>query len=359
MLLQSAETLATAATGGLVLSLIGFPAGLVIGSLLAVAVAALLGRPMMVPLPLTNVMMVLFGIALGSTVTPETLKGLATFPLAVAVLAMATLCIILATSSYLRFVHGWDRQSALFGASPGALAQVMALSAEYRADLRGIAVVQTMRVVALTIGIPAGLVLFGLVGSGTATARLGRAASDSMGELAILIAVATAAGLAVAWLRLPGGLMFGALVGSGVLHGAGWIGAALPSWATTIVIIGIGALTGSRFAGTDLRTLLRFLGAALGSFAVGVTVALLFVLLLVNVSSVRIADAVAAFSPGAQDTMMVLALAMNLDPVFVSALHLSRFMLVSLLVPFLAHRLRPRLPAKDEPPPSQRPTTED
>jgi uncharacterized membrane protein AbrB (regulator of aidB expression) len=47
-----------------------------------------------------------------------------------------------------------------------------------------------------------------------------------------------------------------------------------------------------------------------------------------------------AFAPGAQDTMMVLALALHLDPVFVGALHLSRFVLVSLLVPFLAQRIR-------------------
>ena len=61
--------------------------------------------------------------------------------------------------------------------------------------------------------------------------------------------------------------------------------------------------------------------------------------------AVRPADAVLAFAPGAQDTMMVLALALHLDPVFVGALQLSRFLLVSLLVPFLAHRIR-RLPAR-------------
>ena len=55
--------------------------------------------------------------------------------------------------------------------------------------------------------------------------------------------------------------------------------------------------------------------------------------------SVRAADAVLAFAPGAQDTMMVLALALHLDPVFVGALQLSRFLLVSMLVPFLAHRI--------------------
>ena len=105
-------------------------------------------------------------------------------------------------------------------------------------------------------------------------------------------------------------------------------------------VIGIGAVTGSRFANTDPYTLLRFLGAALGSFAVAMTVAALSVLALTMLMSVRPADAVLAFAPGAQDTMMVLALALHLDPVFVGALHLSRFLLVSMLVPFLAHRIR-------------------
>ena len=42
----------------------------------------------------------------------------------------------------------------------------MVLAAEYRADLRAIAIVQVMRVVILTIGIPTGLALFGLTATG-------------------------------------------------------------------------------------------------------------------------------------------------------------------------------------------------
>jgi len=73
------------------------------------------------------------------------------------------------------------------------------------------------------------------------------------------------------------------------------------------------------------------------------------------------ADAVLAFAPGAQDTMMVLALAMHLDPVFVGALQLSRFLLVSLLVPFLAHRIRRMRPEakRAHPPGATRPEVED
>jgi hypothetical protein len=94
---------------------------------------------------------------------------------------------------------------------------------------------------------------------------------------------------------------------------------------------------------------------------VAITIASLFVLLLTALASVRIADAVVAFAPGAQDTMMVLALAMHLDPVYVGALHLSRYLLVSLLVPILVHRMArgaPR-PPRERPPAQRRPTIED
>ena len=339
--LRGAETLAIGAAGGAVLTWLGVPAGLVIGSLLCVAIAALFGRPVHVPVSLARVISVLVGMSLGAVVSPETLHGLATFPLSVAVLAVSTLVMIAATSSYLRFVHGWDAQSALFGASPGALAQVMTLASEYKADLRAIAIVQTMRVMALTLGIPAGLAYFGLTASGAGLmARFIAAGPPSPVELLVLLVSSTA----VAWLffklRLPGGLMFGSMVASAILHGGGFIHSILPWWVAYAAVVGIGAVTGSRFANTDPMTLVRFLGAALGSFAVAMAVAGVFVFLLAMFLAVPVADGVIAFAPGAQDTMMVLALSLHLDPVFVGALQLSRFLLVSMLVPFLAHRIR-------------------
>ena len=216
------------------------------------ATAALFGRPVHVPVPLSRVISVLVGISLGAVVSPETLKGLAAFPLSVLVLAISTLCMITATSSYLRFVHGWDAQSALFGASPGALAQVMTLASEYKADLRAIAIVQTMRVVALTLGIPAGLSYFGLtLEGGGLMARFVAAGPPSIPELAILVVASTATALVVFKLRLPGGLMFGAMLASAILHGGGFIHSILPWWVAYAAVIGIGAVTGSRFANTD------------------------------------------------------------------------------------------------------------
>ena len=57
--------------------------------------------------------------------------------------------------------------------------------------------------------------------------------------------------------------------------------------------------------------------------------------------------------------MMVLALALHLDPVFVGALQLSRFLLVSFLVPFLAHRISTWPGRVPQPPPATRSEIED
>ena len=213
VVLPPLETLLIAAAGGITFAKLGIPAGLVSGSVLAVAIAALAGRQMRVPTMVQRVCFVLVGILLGAIVTPETLKGMVTYPLSIAVLAVATIAMIAATTSYLRFVHGWDWASAFLGASPGAMAQVVALSAEFKADLRGVAIVQVMRVLLIMIGLPGSLALAGLW-AGAVFGAPEPAGGNSLLELAVLVVVSTALALFLRWIKFPGGLLFGAMAGS-------------------------------------------------------------------------------------------------------------------------------------------------
>ena len=346
-LLHVTETLFIAALGGVGFLLIGFPGGLVSGSMLVVAVAALAGRPMRIPAPLARLCFVMVGILLGAVVTPETLRGIAAWPLSVALLAASAICMFAATACYLHWVHGWDPLSALLGATPGSMAQVMALSAELGADLRGVAIVHVMRVLLIVLGLPAGLALFGLTVEPVISTRV--ETGSSLVELAILVTVSAAFAFAMARIRFPGGLLFGAMAGSGILHGTGMINASLPWWAGGAAVITLGAVAGARFANTSPRMLLGYLGAAFGSFAVAVAVAASFALTVVALLPFRIADVVVAFAPGAQDTMMVLALALHLDPVYVGAHHLVRFLIISFSVAVVARRLahRPAAPPRE------------
>ena len=336
-----AETLAIAAAGGLTLGLLGVPAGWLSGSILAVAGASLLGRPMQIPTLLMRAIFVLIGISLGAVVTPNALHGVTAYPLSILVLTVAMSAVAVAGSFYLRFVHGWDKTSSYLAASPGAMSQAIMLASELGADLRAVAIVQTMRVVIVAVGLPSGMALLGLVRASGRTSVGGPFVLSQVGELTVLIVVSSIAAMIVHRVRFPGGLLFGAMLMSGVLHGSGMIHAVMPWWAANAAQIALGAVTGARFANTPVRLLARFLAAALGSFAVAVAVAGVFAAGLAETQSAHLAEVMISFAPGSVDAMMLLALALNLDPVYVGAHHLARILFVSLGLPlFVRHGLR-------------------
>ena len=342
------ETLAIALAGGAALGLVGVPAGWLSGSILAVAGASLAGRPMLIPTLMMRAIFVLIGISLGAVVTPETLHGMATYPLSIAVLLVAMAVISIAGAGYLQLVHGWGKVDAYLAAAPGGMSQVLALGAELGADLRAIAIVQSIRVVVIAVGLPAGLSLLGLVGHAAprAAVTLNLATFD---ELAILVVASTIAALIAYRVRFPGGLLFGAMLTSAVLHGSGLIHAVMPWWVANTAMVAMGAVTGSRFANMPLRLLMNFVVAAFGSFAVAVAIAAVFAVLLISLLSLRVAEVMIAFAPGSVDAMMLLALALNLDPVYVGAHHLTRIFFVSLTMPLMARRSARALKSAKEP----------
>jgi hypothetical protein len=353
-----AETLCFAVAGGLTFGLIGVPAGYLSGSIVVVAAASLAGRPMTIPTPLMRTIFVFIGISLGAVVTPATLHGMATYPLSIAVLIVAMSIVGVVGGSYLRAVHGLDKDTAYLAAAPGGLSQVMAIAAEIGADLRAIAIVQTMRVVIVAVGLPAGLALFGLVRGATRGVG-GPFNPDQLGELAILVVASTVVAIIAHRIKFPGGLLFGAMVTSATLHGSGLVHVVMPWWAANTAMLALGAVTGSRFANTPLRLLLKFIAAAFGSFAVAVAIASVFAFGLISVVPLHIAEVMIAFAPGSVDAMMLLALALHLDPVYVGAHHLTRIFMVSMAMPLLARRSARKRKPIHELPPQQRPVVEE
>src|SRR3954451_23326193 len=126
LLLRFAETLVYGGVGAAALGLAGLPAGYLSGSIVGVSAAALSGRPGFVPPNVARIVYVILGISLGSSVTPETVATMVTWPLSMVALAVAMTAVKTSVMAYLKFVHGWDTLSALFAAAPGALAQAMA-----------------------------------------------------------------------------------------------------------------------------------------------------------------------------------------------------------------------------------------
>lgn len=327
-----AETLAVATLGGAALGLPGLPAGWLSGAVLLTAAAALAKRPMYVPIALSQVIFVLLGISIGAAVTPETVSRMAAWPVSMFALSVAMGALTFSSATYLHRVHQWDWMSALFASAPGAMSQALALAADTSSDLRSVAIVQSVRILVLAVVMPLIIAGLGLTGAPPVMAPM-PPLRESLGELTLLVIVSTAAAVFAYRMRLPGGLIVGAMVGSGFLHGFGFVHINLPPEILIASFVGLGALIGSRFYGTDLVRLRELLRASFGALLVGMTVAVLFAAATAWLLSLSFADVLIAYAPGGLEAMTILAFALHLDPAFVGAHHLWRFFFVSLMMP--------------------------
>ena len=328
------ETLAIGAAGGLLFLWAHLPGGLISGAMIATGIAAISGRRLAVPPIVTQAVLVALGISIGSVVSRQLIAHASAYPITIGLLALATFCSTFGSSLYLQRVHGWDRTSAFLAGAPGALSQITILAVERGADLPAIAVVQTVRVIFLTAALPMVLALAGLAPASGTGLVLPAASPTHMGTL---VAASLALSLIFRILKFPASWMFGAMIASSVLHGAGLVEGSVPPWVRSMALVGIGALIGSRFARMKPKVLSGHLHAALGSFAIAIAISGMFVGIIALTTQVRFSDAVVAFAPGAMDAMLALALTLHIDPVFVGAHHLSRFVFVTIAIPGIVH----------------------
>jgi uncharacterized membrane protein AbrB (regulator of aidB expression) len=67
---------------------------------------------------LTQTVLLLLGISLGTLVSRQLIQHMSSYPLTIGLLALATFCSTFGSSFYLQRVHGWDQTSALSGRQP-------------------------------------------------------------------------------------------------------------------------------------------------------------------------------------------------------------------------------------------------
>lgn len=328
-----AVSFAVAAAGGALAHLLGLPSAWLAGAMLATAALALSGHHCQLPRPVLMVVYLALGVSMGSAVTPETLAGMARWPVSMAGLPVAAVLIIVVAGWYLEKLHGLDRRTAVFAAIPGALSYVMAMAIEQKLDVRTVAVVQTLRLIVLIAVLP--LMLAGFGGIGMAPAMASKVA-PSLPEMLLLAGTSLAGGLLFHRLRWPGGILVGAMITSGIVHGAGLVHGRLPDPLLAVAFITLGMVTGGRFAGTDLKVLRRLLLAGLGVTFLALVISLACALLVAQISGLPRAEVILAYAPGALEAMTVLAFSLHVDPAFVGAHHLVRFIMIAVFLPVMA-----------------------
>jgi membrane AbrB-like protein len=338
-LVIAAITLTLAAFGGAVFAFFDLPAAWLAGSLVAVSALALSGLPVYVPDLLRKVIFVVLGISLGAAVTPETVAGIRTWPITLALLVVSLPITMGAVMLYLHYVSKWNYRETLYASAPGALSAVLAMASEAKVDVRMVAFVQTVRVFLLIAALPGMLLAAGLSASvGAIPPTAGIQAATVNGTL-IMVGTGIVSALIAEKLSIPGGLLIGPMLVNGLLHGTGYVQGNIPSLLLLSSFVVLGAFTGTRFVGTTAPMIKRLFVDSIGAFVVAFVVSVVFALVAAWLSGENVAKTIVAFAPGGLEAMTILAFMIGLDPAFVGAHHLARFVLIALCLPFAARVL--------------------
>lgn len=331
-------TLAVSALGGWVATLLGLPAGWLMGGALAVTAAAMAGMPVSMPNRLRDLSFLLIGMSMGASVAPDSLRLIASWPVSLAALALELVLIISLTGWMLVKVFKLDPGTAYLSSFPGHLSFVMGMAAAGVGDPRQIVIIQVIRILMLTICVPIGSVFLPIdhFTPPVATAFL------SVWQLLALAAACVAVGLVFVRLKVPAGFVLGSMAAATVAKLGGLYVEAMPGPLVTVTFVLTGALIGSRFAGITRR---EFMTAAKGGLiATAMTVGIVTVIaygvsLLVDMPFGQIW---LGLSPGALEGMGALGIALGYDTAFIAAHHVIRLLLLSFAIPTVVVLIRRR-----------------
>lgn len=334
------ETALMGAAGGGIFTLLHVPAGWLCGAALTVAIAAIAGRPMIIPNRLRDAIYIVLGTSMGSALTPQTLVDAQTWPMSIVILLVSVAATMVAGSWYLRSVHGWDAATARLSSTPGALSAVLILAGNTTANFPIVALSQTMRQFVLISLVP--LAMF--ISSGNVPAPA--APSASLLDVVFMLVGGTVGAVIASRIRIPGGMLIGAMLASSVLHVSGVVSGRLDPVLLLVAYVLMGSLIGSRFRGTRILELRKAILPAFGAIGITVAVSLVFAVICHALLGLPFPEIWLAFAPGGVEAMTVMAYVLNMDPSYVSAHHVIRLLALILLSPiWTASIIKPASPA--------------
>jgi membrane AbrB-like protein len=316
--------------GGALFAIIGFPAPWLAGSMIAAILAVYAGVKIVVPAWLRAAAFILLGILTGASVTWETVARAGQWPLSIALLAATVVAVTTICMQFLMRVYGWDRASAFYGGMPGALSLTLALADEAKADMRRVTISQCIRLFFLVAALPAAIDAF-------SPPRIAPIANHgSWNGVLILLVVGSLAGLFFDKLKVPAGLILGSIFASAALHLSGIVTGMAPDAILIPANVILGVMIAQRFEFFSLAELKRFFGEGFAGFLVALAISCVGAAVASRFGGLSFALALLAFAPGGLDAMTIMAFALDLDPAYVAAHQLARYLGIVLLVPPIA-----------------------
>ncbi|HLG88106.1 MAG TPA: AbrB family transcriptional regulator [Alphaproteobacteria bacterium] len=317
------------------LDLVGVPAALLLGPMLAGIIIEAGGGAVRVPPLLYLAAQAAVGGFVAGAVQPTILSVIGSdWPLFVGLV----MSMVVVTSLAGWLMSRWrllPATTAVWGTSPGAAATMIIMAEAFGADIQLVAFMQYLRVALIAV---VASVIAGLSGHGgvLSPAHEMFSAPKDWRAVAETLALVAVGGFIGSRSRIPAGTLL-VPMGAGIaLHAAGWIAIELPRPLIAASYALIGWRIGLGFTRPILIHAARVLPVILASIFAAITFSGILALLLARFLGMDLLTAYLATSPGGMDSIAVIAASARVDLSFVMALQTARFLIVMIVGPPLA-----------------------
>jgi membrane AbrB-like protein len=319
------------------LEMLGLPASLLIGPMVAAIVLALsVGQgSLRVPRWPLLFAQALVGMLMARAITVDILQTMATD----APLFLAVIFSVVVIAALLGWVlTRWQvlpGTTAVWGSSPGAASAMVIMSEAHGADARLVAFMQYLRVAFVAVAASVVSRLWVAADGGEPPALVLFPQTD-WPALGATVALTCLAAYTAARFRIPGGTIIVALVSGSLLQGLGLLRIELPMWLLAISYALIGWNIGLRFTRSIILHAARALPRVTGSILLLMSLCGLMAFSLHTFAGIDPLTAYLATSPGGADSVAIIAASSDVDVPFVMAMQTGRFLVILLTGPMLA-----------------------
>lgn len=301
-----------------------------LGSMIFVSTAALMGAPVRRYMPLRNIMIIVLGILVGSFFTAEVFKQLVAWSGAALIMLGYVAVTTVISLAVFRRIAFMDRTTAYFSSTPGGLGVMVIAGEQAGGDTQQIPIAHATRVFLVVLCVPLYFVFAGDIDPGAVRPVPGSETGyPDHRETLILLVCGLSGYLIAARIGLAFSQFLAPLILAGFAYALGWVQTPLPAPVITFAQIVIGAAIGAQFRGMRLVRMFRPAIAACIATAIMLVIAAALARITAPWVGIEEQTLLLALAPGGLAEMSLIAISMNADLAFIATMHILRITLIS------------------------------
>lgn len=327
MALRVAGALAVSTLGGAAFAWIGTPLPWMLGSLFAMGAMQLAGARLRELPGGRDAGMLVVGVTLGLYFTPPVVAEVSAYWPWFVFLGFAAIGFGAASALVLMRLAPVSRATAFFGSMPGGASDMATMGERHGAIAADVALAHTLRLLVVVTAIPIAITLAGF--SATEDYRPVTVALDAAG-LATLLGAAAVAGFAAKRVGTPTAFTLGPLFLTVAITLVGLQLSSVPSALTNAAQVLLGCSLGARFERGFLASAPRLALAMIPALGAMLALATLVGWIIAATSGIHLGTALLSAAPGGVAEMSITAKVLRMGVAFVTAAHVTRYIIVVL-----------------------------